>query len=78
MGTSYMDTFDGDTIRHMATKKRVFKPGQKVPVSAQYAKIGPSRHKTKKEITSIKGKKFPPAPKSGMKYKLSDRTKHKK
>jgi hypothetical protein len=62
----------------MATKKKIFKPGQKVPVSAQYAKIGPSGHKTKKEITSVKGKKFPPAPKSGMKYKLTDRTKHKK
>lgn len=58
--------------------RNTFKPGQKVPVSAQYAKIGASRHKTKKEITSVKGKKFPPAPRAGMKYKLTDRTRHKK
>jgi len=47
-------------------------------VSAQYAKIGTSGHKTKREMTSVKGEKFPPAPKSGMKYKLADKTKHKK
>jgi len=58
--------------------KKIFKPGQEVPVSAQYAKIGSSGHKTKKEITSVKGKKFPPAPRAGMKYKLTDRTRHKK
>jgi len=58
--------------------KKIFKPGEKTPVSAQYAKIGPSGHKTKKEITSVKGKKFPPAPKAKMKYKLTDKTKHKK
>jgi YjzC-like protein len=58
--------------------KKIFKPGQKVPVSAQYAEIGTSRHKTKEEVTSVKGKRFPPSPRAGMKYKLVDRTKHKR
>lgn len=57
---------------------KTFKPGEKVPVSAQYSKIGPRGGKTNKEITGVKGKIFPPAPKHGVTYKLADRTKHKK
>lgn len=57
---------------------KIFKPGEKIPVSAQYAKIGPRGGKTTKEITGVKGKIFPPAPKPGVTFKLTDRTKHKR
>jgi len=57
---------------------KIFKPGEKVPISAQYAKIGPHGGKTNKEITGVKGKTFPPSPKSGITFKLTDRTKHKR
>lgn len=57
---------------------KTFKPGEKIPVSAQYAKIGPRGGTNSKEITGVKGKIFPPAPKAGITYKLTDRTKHKR
>jgi hypothetical protein len=52
-------------------------PGEKTPVSGQYAKIGPRGGKTDVEVTSTKGNPLPPADK-GETYRLVDRTKHKK
>ena len=40
---------------------KTFKPGQIVPKSGQYEKIGPRGGKTGKEITGVKSKTFPPA-----------------
>lgn len=50
-----------------------YKPGEKAPVSGQY-----KRSRTNKEVTSVKGDRFPPTPKKGETYRLVDRTKHKK
>lgn len=54
----------------MATK--TFKPGQKVPTSGQATNT-----RTKTEVTVTKGEPFPPTPRSGDHYKITDRTKHK-
>ena len=54
-------------------KKKVFKPGQKAPVSGQYKNI-----KTGYEVTVVKGEPLPPTPKKGQGYTLVDKTKHKK
>jgi len=55
--------------------KHTFKPGQTVPVSGQYGLVGPRGGVTKQEVTSIKGKIFPPTPKKNEVYKLVDETK---
>ena len=55
--------------------KKLFKPGNKVPVSGQYEVIGPRGGRTGDEITGVKGKILPPTPKEGGKYRLVDRTK---
>lgn len=58
----------------MAKKKPVgLKPGTKAPESGQYRATG-----SKTEVTGVKGKKLPPTKKPGQKYKLVDKTKHKK
>lgn len=56
----------------MAGKKR-YKPGQEVPTSGQYKNTS-----TGTEVTSVKGERLPPTPKSGQNYVLVDKTKHKK
>ncbi|MDP2629933.1 MAG: YjzC family protein [Candidatus Uhrbacteria bacterium] len=57
---------------------KTFKPGQAVPKSGQYEKIGPRGGQTRKEVTGVKGKTFPPAAQSGITYRLADITKHKR
>ncbi len=52
------------------------KPGNKVPASGQYQQIGP-RGKKGHEVTSVKGKSFPPTTAPGSTYKLVDKTKNK-
>lgn len=52
------------------------KPGKPAPKSGQYEKVGPRGGKGK-EVTAIKGKPLPPAPK-GTTFKLVDATKHKR
>lgn len=53
----------------------MLKPGQKVPVSGQYAQVGPKGGNTNQEITGVKGKVLPPTDKPGQGYKLVDKTK---
>jgi len=53
--------------------KKVFKPGQKAPVSGQYKNT-----ETGYEVTVTKGEPLPPTPKKGQGYTLVDKTKHKK
>lgn len=53
-----------------------YKPGMKVPVSGQYAYVGPRGKVYTKEVTSMKGEHFPPTPKPNMGYALVDKTKH--
>ncbi len=56
----------------MPGKKR-FKPDESVPISRQYKNTS-----TGNEVTSVKGEPLPPTPKSGQRYVLVDKTKHKK
>ncbi len=58
--------------------KKTLKPGQIVPKSGQYEKIGPRGGKTGKEITGVRGKQLPPSTKPGITYRLVDKTKHKR
>lgn len=53
------------------------KPGQPAPASGQYKVLGPKGGKTGSEVTAIKGKPMPPAPKPGGSFKLTDPTKNK-
>lgn len=57
---------------------KTYKPGQAAPKSGQAEKIGPRGGKLPGEITVVKGKPFPPAPRPGVVYKITDPTKHKK
>lgn len=55
-----------------------FKPGEKAPVSGQYPIIGPRGGDTGKEVTLVRGKRFPATPKPGGGFGTPDRTKHKR
>ena len=55
---------------------KTLKPGEAVPVSGQYAVLGPRGGDTGKEMTGVKGKPLPPTPEAGQSYRLVDRTKH--
>jgi hypothetical protein len=54
---------------------KTLKPGEAVPVSGQYAVLGPRGGDTGKEVTGVKGKPLPPTPEAGQSYRLVDRTK---
>jgi len=58
-------------------KAPTYKPGQKAPVSGQYAVVDSKGTKTGAEITATKGEKFPPTPKPDQGFVLVDKTKHK-
>jgi hypothetical protein len=58
--------------------KKEFKPGDRVETSGLYEIIGPRGGDTGKQVTSVKGKTFPPSPKAGETYRLADRAKHKR
>lgn len=60
------------------TKGRDYKPGQKAPISGQYQIIGPRGGKNGPERTVTREEPFPPTPSPGSKYRLVDRTKHRK
>jgi hypothetical protein len=69
-------TFTGKEVK-CVSKKRLLKPGNKAPESAQYEIVGPYGGKAGgKERTVVKDEPLPPTPKRGQKYRLSDRTKH--
>ncbi len=48
------------------TQDKTVKPGEAAPISGQYAVIGPRGGNAGTEVTAIKGKPRPPAPKPGM------------
>ena len=51
----------------------VIKTGQTTPISGQYKPVG-----TDREVTLVKGNRVPPTPEGVTKFKLTDKTKHKK
>ena len=53
------------------------KPGQKSPFSGQVEIIGSKGKRTGRERTVVKGEPMPPTPKSGQRYRISDRSKNK-
>ena len=50
-----------------------FRPGEVVPQSGQARNPA-----TNTEVTVVKGERFPPTPKTGQGYVMTDITKHKK
>ncbi len=58
-------------------KAPALKPGQKAPISGQYAIVGPKGGKTGTEVTVTKGETLPPTQKPGQVFVLVDKTKHK-
>ncbi len=58
-------------------KTPIYKPGQKAPVSGQYAIVGPKGGKTGTEVTVAKGERFPPTQQPGLGFVLVDQSKHK-
>jgi YjzC-like protein len=59
------------------TEKKLFNPGEKAPVSAQYEITGPRGGSTGEERTVVKGEPLPPTPEAGQHYRIADPTKHK-
>lgn len=57
-------------------KKARFRPGERAPQSGQYEMEGP-RGGQGPERTIVKDEPFPPTPKPGMRYRLTDPTKTK-
>lgn len=41
------------------TNEKLYKPGDKAPVSGQYEVVGPRGGSKEREITMVEGKKFP-------------------
>jgi hypothetical protein len=58
----------------MANKK--FKPGQRCPRSGQYVIVNRNSKTTRVERTVVRGEPFPPTPKAGQGFVISDPTKH--
>jgi hypothetical protein len=56
--------------------KQKHKPGQKCPRSGQYEIVNRNGNRTGVERTVVRGEPFPPTPKAGQGYVISDRTKH--
>ena len=56
---------------------RGLKPGQRAPVSGQYAERGTRGGDAGREVTVVKGEPMPPTLKKGNTYVLVDPTKHK-
>lgn len=56
---------------------KTYKPGEKVPASGQYEVVGPRGGSRGREVTSVKDEPFPPTQKSGERYVMADKTKHK-
>jgi hypothetical protein len=57
----------------------LLKPGQKVPDSGQYEIVGARGGKhERREVTLVKDEHAPPTTKPGERFKLVDKTKHKK
>jgi hypothetical protein len=56
--------------------RKPLKPGSTAPRSGQYELIGPRGGHTGKERTVVRREPLPPAPKSGMGYRLVDPTKN--
>ena len=54
-----------------------FKPGQIVLRSGQYRIVGVNGIKLKKEVTCVKGERFPPTPRKNQTYELEDATNNK-
>ncbi len=55
---------------------KTLKPGQTAPRSGQYEQVGPRGGHTGNERTVVKGEPLPPTPNPGMRYVLTDPTKH--
>ena len=63
----------------MAADDNLLTPGTPTPASGQYEVVGPRGGKRDGlEITSTKGKPLPPTKETGTRYRLNDKTKHKK
>lgn len=57
--------------------KKHYKPGEKAPASGQAEIIGSRGGRTGEERTVVKGEPFPPTPKPGQEYEITDPTKNK-
>ncbi|MBM3119315.1 MAG: hypothetical protein FJ006_07180 [Chloroflexi bacterium] len=53
---------------------KTYRPGQKIPVSGQYAIVKGGKV-TKDEVTAVSGKRFPPTQRPNQKFLLVDKTK---
>jgi hypothetical protein len=60
----------------MAVSNRVYRSGEIVPFSGQYAVVDANYRRIGREVTCVKGEVFPPTPASGYGYVLVDKTQH--
>lgn len=59
--------------------ENLYNPGEVVPQSGQFEIVGPRGGRIAGvERTGVEGKRLPPTPEPGLKYKLVDPTQHKR
>jgi hypothetical protein len=56
--------------------KRIFRPGEIVPVSGQYGAVNYLGHYVGREVTCVKGEHFPPTRAGEAGFVLRDATTH--
>jgi hypothetical protein len=55
----------------------LYKPGETTPVSGQYEVTGPRGGSKGREVTSTEENPLPPTSEPNLRYRLTDKTKHK-
>lgn len=54
----------------------IYRPGQRVPTSGQYAVVNSSGYRVGREVTCVRGEGFPPTHFGEYGYRLADATQH--
>ena len=55
---------------------KTYRPGEKVPASGQAEIVGNRGGRTGEERTVVRGERFPPTPKPGQRFIITDRTRN--
>jgi hypothetical protein len=58
------------------TQQRIYRPGEIVPISGQYAAVLATGRRSGREVTCVKGEPFPPTRVGEIGYVLADATVH--
>lgn len=56
--------------------RTIYRPGQRVPTSGQYAVVNSSGYRVGREVTCVRGEAFPPTRANEYGFVLADATQH--